>query len=88
MSPQARQAEAEEDHVKLAGDDRERAARSGVPVDIKVPKSVAKKYGGAKVTAKVVVTAVDSAGNRSTKTASRTVTLRTYKTPKKKHHKG
>jgi len=60
-----------------------------LPVDIKVPKSVAKKYSGAKVTAKVVVTAADSAGNRSTKTASRTVTLRTYKTPKKKkHHKG
>ena len=33
------------------------------------------------------MTAVDTAGNRSTKTASRTVTLRTYKV-KKKHHKG
>jgi hypothetical protein len=61
-------------------------AGQALPVDIKVPKTTAKKYSGAKLTATVTVTAVDTAGNRSTKTASRTVTLRTYKAPKK--HKG
>ena len=56
-----------------------------IPVSIKVPKSIAKKYAGAKVTAKVVVTATDAAGNRAvTKSATRTVTLRTVKAKKKK----
>jgi hypothetical protein len=50
-----------------------------VPVKIKVPKKVAKKYAGGTVTAKVVVTAVDGAGNRSSKSASRTVKLRAIK---------
>jgi hypothetical protein len=50
-----------------------------VPVAIKVPKKVAKKYAGGTVTAKVVVTAVDGAGNRSSKSASRTVKLRAIK---------
>ncbi len=54
-----------------------------VPVSIKVPKSVAKKYAGGKATAKVVVTAVDSAGNKATKTATRTVTLRAVKKKKR-----
>jgi hypothetical protein len=55
-----------------------------VAVSIKVPKSIAKKYAGAKVTATVVVTAADAAGNRATKTATRTVTLRAVKAKKKK----
>jgi hypothetical protein len=59
-----------------------------LPVDIKVPKTTAKKYSGAKLTATVTVTAADGAGNRSTTTASHSVTLRTYKVAKKKHHKG
>jgi hypothetical protein len=48
-------------------------------VSIKVPKKIAKKYAGAKVVAKVVVTATDAAGNKATKTASRTLKLRSVK---------
>ncbi|WP_028057471.1 Ig-like domain-containing protein [Candidatus Solirubrobacter pratensis] len=55
-----------------------------VPVAIKVPKSIAKKYAGAKVSAKVVVTAADAAGNKVSKTARRTLTLRAVKAKKKK----
>ncbi len=55
-----------------------------VPVSIKVPKAVAKKYAGAKVKATVVVTAVDQAGNRAQSTATKTVTLAKAKKAKKK----
>jgi hypothetical protein len=54
-----------------------------VPVKIKVPKKVAKKYAGGTVTAKVVVTAVDGAGNRASKTATRTLKLRAIKKKKR-----
>jgi hypothetical protein len=50
-----------------------------VPVSIKVPKKVAKKYAGATVTAKVVVTATDGAGNKATNTATRKLKLRAVK---------
>jgi hypothetical protein len=55
-----------------------------IPVSIKVSKKIAKKYAGATVTAKVVVTATDGAGNKASKTATRTVKLRAVKTKKKK----
>lgn len=57
-----------------------------VPVNITVPKSVAKKYAGSKVTATVVVTASDAAGNQAQTTATKTVTLAKPK-PKKKPKK-
>jgi hypothetical protein len=55
-----------------------------VPVQIKVPRKVAKKYAGGTVTAKVVVTAVDGAGNKASTTATRTVKLRAIKTKKRR----
>jgi hypothetical protein len=65
--------------IKLPKTTAQVSPGQAVPVSIKVPKSVAKRYAGAKVTAKVVVTATDGAGNRATKTARRSVTLRAVK---------
>ncbi|HWK29085.1 MAG TPA: Ig-like domain-containing protein [Solirubrobacter sp.] len=53
-------------------------------IDVAISKKIAKKYAGATVTAKVAVTAVDSAGNRASQTVTRKVKLRAYKKPKKK----
>jgi hypothetical protein len=50
-----------------------------VPVSIKVSKKIARKYAGATVTAKVLVAAVDGAGNKADTTATRTMKLRALK---------
>jgi hypothetical protein len=44
-------------------------------VKIKVPRKVARKYGGRKVRAKIKVTAVDAAGNSSTARTTKTIKL-------------
>jgi len=71
--------------VKLPATSASVAPGTAAPVDIKVPAAVAKKYGGGTVSATVVVTATDSAGNKASTTAKRTIKLRAYKAPKKKH---
>ena len=48
-------------------------------VKVKVPKKVARKYAGRKVRAKLKVTAVDAAGNKSTKKTTRTIRLKALK---------
>jgi hypothetical protein len=53
-----------------------------VPVSIKVPKRIARKYAGKKLTAKFVVTVKDGVGNK--KTVKKTKKI---KIAKPKHHK-
>jgi hypothetical protein len=57
-----------------------------VAVAVRVPSSIAKKYAGKPATVTVTVTAIDAAGNKATKAATRTVKLATVKKAKKKKH--
>lgn len=57
------------------------APGQATPVKIKVPKKVARKYGGRKLKATVRITAVDAAGNRATAKTTKRIKLAK---PKKK----
>jgi hypothetical protein len=56
-----------------------------VPVDIKVPKGIARKYAGRKLTAKFVITVKDAVGNK--KTIKKTKKIKIAKPKHKKHKK-
>jgi hypothetical protein len=58
-----------------------------VAVAVRVPSSIAKKYAGKPAAVALTVTAIDAAGNKATKTATRTVKLATVKKAKKKQHR-
>lgn len=51
------------------------APGAAAQIGIKIPKALARKYAGQKVVATSVVTAVDTAGNSSTVTSTRTLSL-------------
>jgi hypothetical protein len=56
-----------------------------VPVNIKVPKSIARKYAGRKLTAKFVITVKDGVGNH--KTIKKTKKVKIAKPKHRKHKK-
>jgi len=63
------------------------APGGAVPVGIKVPKSVAKKYAGKTLTAKLVVTVKDAAGNATKVRTTKKVKIAKPKKHKKHHRK-
>jgi hypothetical protein len=60
------------------------APGQAVPVEVAIPKKIARRYAGATVVSTVTVTATDAAGNKSTATASKKTKLAKVKKPKKK----
>jgi hypothetical protein len=58
------------------------------PVSIKVPKNIANKYAGRTLTAKVVATVKDSAGNVAKAEKTSPIKLPKKKKKGKKHHRG